>query len=71
MGTALGFGAYRKWTQNELSWKLVGAWAGVVGLFAVGDYYVSQVVHVIERDKYIQRFTLHREGLGATSDKVW
>ncbi len=35
-----------------------------------GDYYVNQVVHVIERDKYIQRFTLHREGLGATHNKV-
>jgi hypothetical protein len=35
-----------------------------------GDYYVSQVVHVIERDKYIQRFTLNREGLGATRNKV-
>jgi len=42
LGTALGVGAYRKWARHELTWKVVGAWAGVVGLFAVGDYYVSQ-----------------------------
>ncbi|KAF2450970.1 hypothetical protein P171DRAFT_427239 [Karstenula rhodostoma CBS 690.94] len=41
LGTVLGVGAYRKYAANELSWKVVGAWAGVVGLFAVGDYYVS------------------------------
>lgn len=41
LGTALGVGAYRKWSRNELSWNVVGAWAGVVGLFALGDYYVS------------------------------
>jgi hypothetical protein len=44
MGTVLGVGAYRKYMANELSWKVVGAWAGVVGLFAAGDYYVSQYV---------------------------
>lgn len=42
LGTVLGVGAYRKWTREELSWKVVGAWAGVVGLFGVADYYVSQ-----------------------------
>ncbi|KAF2736706.1 hypothetical protein EJ04DRAFT_533441 [Polyplosphaeria fusca] len=42
LGTTLGVGAYRKWAKDELTWKVVGAWAGVVGLFAVGDYYVSQ-----------------------------
>lgn len=44
LGTALGVGAYRKWARDELTWKVVGAWAGVVGLFAVGDYYVSRYV---------------------------
>jgi len=39
---ALGFGAYRKYAAGELTWKVVGAWAGVVGLFAAGDYYLSQ-----------------------------
>ena len=38
----LGFGAYRKYARGELTGKVVAAWAGVVGLFAVGDYYVSQ-----------------------------
>lgn len=41
-GAALGFGAYRKYTAGELTWKVAGAWAGVVGLFALGDYYVSR-----------------------------
>jgi len=44
LGTVLGVGAYRKYARDELTWKVVGAWAGVVGLFAVGDYYVSQYV---------------------------
>jgi len=39
---ALGFGAYRKYVGGELTWKVVGAWAGIVGLFGVGDYYLSQ-----------------------------
>ncbi|KAF2205751.1 hypothetical protein GQ43DRAFT_436769 [Delitschia confertaspora ATCC 74209] len=42
LGAALGVGAYRKWTRNELTAKVVGTWAGVVGLFALGDYFVSQ-----------------------------
>jgi hypothetical protein len=39
---ALGFGAYRKYAAGELTWKVVAAWTGVVGLFAAGDYYLSQ-----------------------------
>jgi hypothetical protein len=42
LGAVLGVGAYRKYTAGELSWKVAGAWAGVVGLFAGADYYVSQ-----------------------------
>ena len=42
LGGLLGFGAYKKYNARELTWKVAGAWAGVVGLFAVGDYYVSQ-----------------------------
>ncbi|KAI9844179.1 MAG: hypothetical protein M1837_005779 [Sclerophora amabilis] len=41
LSAALGFGAYKKYAAGELSWKVAGAWAGVVGLFAAGDYYVS------------------------------
>ena len=44
LGGLLGFGAYRKYSAGELTWKVAGAWAGVVGLFAAGDYYVSQYV---------------------------
>ena len=42
LSAGLGFGAYRKYAAGELSWKVVGAWTGIVGLFAVGDYYLSQ-----------------------------
>ncbi|KAI9757442.1 MAG: hypothetical protein M4579_003458 [Chaenotheca gracillima] len=38
---ALGFGAYKKYAAGELTWKVAGAWAGVVGLFSAADYYVS------------------------------
>ncbi len=49
-----------------------GGVIGVRGAGALynGDYYVSQVTHSIQTGKYTQRFTLKREGLGATSDKV-
>lgn len=39
---ALGFSAYQKYAQGELSWKLAGITVAAVGAFAVGDYYVSQ-----------------------------
>ncbi|KAH0535925.1 hypothetical protein FGG08_007168 [Glutinoglossum americanum] len=42
LSAALGFGAYRKYAAGELTWKVVGIWGGVVGLFATGDYYLSQ-----------------------------
>ncbi|KAH3911764.1 hypothetical protein HBH56_128240 [Parastagonospora nodorum] len=42
VATALGIGAYRKYARGELTGKLVAAWVGVLGLFGVGDYYVSQ-----------------------------
>jgi len=37
----LGVGAYRLHKAHALTWKVAGAWAGAVGLFAVGDYFVS------------------------------
>jgi hypothetical protein len=40
----LGVGAYRMHQVGQLTLKVAGAWAGVVGLFAVGDYYISQYV---------------------------
>ncbi|KAE8451730.1 hypothetical protein EG329_003187 [Mollisiaceae sp. DMI_Dod_QoI] len=42
LSAGLGFGAYRKYAAGELTWKVVGIWTGVVGLFAAGDYYLSQ-----------------------------
>lgn len=39
---ALGYGAYAKHRVGELNWELVGMWAGIVGVAAVGDYYLSQ-----------------------------
>ncbi|KAL9595918.1 MAG: hypothetical protein Q9219_006144 [cf. Caloplaca sp. 3 TL-2023] len=39
---ALGFSAYQKHAQGELSWKLAGITAAAVSAFAIGDYYVSQ-----------------------------
>ncbi|TID26551.1 hypothetical protein E6O75_ATG01044 [Venturia nashicola] len=42
LGTVLGVGAYKKYAAGELSAKVVATWAGVVGLFAVGDFYASQ-----------------------------
>ncbi len=49
-----------------------GGVIGVRGAGALynGDYYVTEVTHSIERGKYTQSFTLHREGLGATSDRL-
>jgi len=42
LSAGLGFGAYRKYAAGELTWKVVAAWTGVVGLFAAGDFYLSQ-----------------------------
>ncbi|KAI4649225.1 hypothetical protein J4E93_003539 [Alternaria ventricosa] len=42
VGGIVGFGAYRQYARGELTGKVVAAWAAVIGLFGVGDYYVSQ-----------------------------
>lgn len=42
LSAGLGFGAYRKYAAGELTWKVVAGWTAVVGLFAAGDYYLSQ-----------------------------
>lgn len=47
LSAGLGFGAYRKYAAGELTWKVVAAWTGVVGLFAAGDYYLSQCVYIL------------------------
>ncbi|KAK5112361.1 hypothetical protein LTR62_004324 [Meristemomyces frigidus] len=42
LGALLGTGAYRMQKAGTLTYKVAGAWAGAVGLFALGDYFVSQ-----------------------------
>jgi lipid II:glycine glycyltransferase (peptidoglycan interpeptide bridge formation enzyme) len=39
---ALGLGAYKKYSEGTLDWKVAGITAGAVGAFAVADYYASQ-----------------------------
>ena len=39
---ALGYGAYTKHVKGELDWQIAAITAGVVGVLAVGDYYLSQ-----------------------------
>ncbi len=39
---ALGLGAYKKYSEGTLDWKIAGITAGAVGAFAVADYYASQ-----------------------------
>jgi hypothetical protein len=41
-GAALGFGAYKRYSEGTLDWKVAGITAGAVGAFAVVDYYASQ-----------------------------
>jgi Family of unknown function (DUF5353) len=41
-GVALGFGAYKRYSEGTLDWKVAGITAGAVGAFAVADYYASQ-----------------------------
>jgi len=52
LSAGLGFGAYRKYVNGDLTWKVVGAWGGLVGLFAAGDYYLSQYLF---KNKYPER----------------
>jgi len=52
LSAGLGFGAYRKYVAGGLTWKVVGAWTGLVGLFAVGDYYLSQYLF---KNKYPEK----------------
>ncbi|KAK3630593.1 hypothetical protein LTR56_017391 [Elasticomyces elasticus] len=42
LGGLLGTNAYRMHKAGTLTWNVIGAWTGAVGLFAVGDYFVSQ-----------------------------
>ncbi|KAF2101448.1 hypothetical protein NA57DRAFT_35679 [Rhizodiscina lignyota] len=43
-GATLGWFSYKKYTAGEFSWKVAGAIAGAVGLFAVADVWASQLL---------------------------
>ncbi|KAI9692737.1 MAG: hypothetical protein M1820_009409 [Bogoriella megaspora] len=38
----LGYGVYKQHQAGQLDWKVAGIGAGIIGLFATADYYVSQ-----------------------------
>lgn len=42
LAAGLGAGAYRLNQQGQFTWKVAGLGAGILGAFAVADYYVSQ-----------------------------
>jgi cation transport ATPase len=42
LGAVLGYGAWRRYQAGLLNWRVVGVGAGVVGLFAAADYYLSK-----------------------------
>lgn len=39
---ALGFAAYKKYSEGTLDWKVAGTTVAAVGAFALADYFVSQ-----------------------------
>ena len=41
-GVTIRFGAYKQNQEGKLDWKVAGLWAGAVGLFGAGDYYLSK-----------------------------
>ena len=48
------YAAYQKYTAGQLDWKLAGTWAGIVGVFATGDYFLSKYVDsLFKMVKYI------------------
>ncbi|CAD6504683.1 BgTH12-00189 [Blumeria graminis f. sp. triticale] len=44
LGIALGFGAFRKYSAGELNGKIVGVWTGIVGTFAVVDFFIYRLI---------------------------
>jgi len=43
LGIVLGVDGYRRYQRGILGWATAGAWAGIIGAFAVGDYFVSRI----------------------------
>ena len=42
LSAGLGFEAYQRYTQGQLSWNAIGLGAGLVGLTAGVDYFISK-----------------------------
>lgn len=42
LGGVLGLGGYRRFLDGRLSWRVAGAWSGVVAAYGVVDYLVSR-----------------------------
>lgn len=41
-GVALGFGAYKRYSEGTLDWTVAAITVGALGVFATADYYASQ-----------------------------
>ncbi|KAI5241220.1 hypothetical protein E4T42_08071 [Aureobasidium subglaciale] len=71
LGGLLGFGAYRKYSAGQLTWKVAGAWAGVVGVFGLGDYYASKRLRYASmRRVEAQEVVLRHAGFAETSPQT-
>lgn len=43
LGITLGVDGWRRYQRGTFGWAAAGAWAGIIGAFAVGDYLVSRL----------------------------
>lgn len=43
LGIVLGVDGVRRYQRGTFGWAAAGAWAGIIGAFAVGDYFVSRL----------------------------
>ncbi|KKK25441.1 hypothetical protein AOCH_002356 [Aspergillus ochraceoroseus] len=55
VGAGLGFGAYRKHVEGQLSWQVVGLWTGAVGAFGAVDYFNSLFNSALKQSSAIRR----------------
>ncbi|CRG89018.1 hypothetical protein PISL3812_06053 [Talaromyces islandicus] len=77
VSAGLGYGAYRKHTEGNLSWELASAWAGAVGLFAGVDYFVSNPLSLYyirqaasrSVDSMVRTQTLHARKVKLTDEQ--
>ncbi|MCJ1319128.1 hypothetical protein MMC15_004461 [Xylographa vitiligo] len=73
LGSAfVGFGAYKKYQAGELNWQVGGFWAGAIGLFALGDYYMSQWIPFQEQiPTQVDAACYERRGVCTERLSVW